>query len=47
MSRSKPSGGKPEHDPDEVSRITDEERMLLTLYTEMSERDRRYLLPSG
>lgn len=41
--RSKPSGGKRARDADEVSRLTDEERMLLTLYREMSERDRRYL----
>ena len=41
--RSKFSGGKRVREADEVSRLTAEERMLLTLYREMSERDRRYL----
>ena len=42
--RSKPSGGKRARGADEVSRLNAEERWLLAVYRDMSERDRSYLL---
>ena len=41
--RSRPSGGKRAREAVEILRLTIQERMLLTLFREMSERDRRYL----